>query len=252
MQSIYTAASGMSSQQKRLDAIANNIANINTTGYRGTRVDFKDTLYTTLQNPEEPESEENLKQGTGVAVASTSRDFSAGSYQTTGSSLDFALEGDGFFVLQGEQGDTYYTRNGSFSVSPEDGQNYLVSAQGYYVLDTDGNRITLPENTSELSLDSSGALVADGQSCGVLAVADFANPSGLLSDGSNCYSASENSGEPEQAEGYTLVQGSLESSNVELADELTLMLRSQRAYSLASRALQTADSMEGLANSVLG
>lgn len=248
MQAIYTAASGLKGQQTRLDTIAANLANVSTTGYKASRVDFKDTLYTLMDSPLGDAEGRNLLTGTGVRLGSTGADFGDGMLEETGQSLDFAITGAGFFTAERGDGTRIYTRDGSFQVSAEGENNYLVTAQGYYVLDEQGNRISLPEDLSQVSLAQDGTLqTGDGQ--GVrLAISGFPNPDGLLAVGGSDYIASEASGDPAQVTDTRLEQGSLERSNVELSQELTLLMRSQRAYSLASRALQTADEMEGLAN----
>lgn len=250
MQSIYTAASGLNGQQTRLDTIAANIANSSTSGYKATRVDFKDALYTTMENPVGADEATNLEAGTGVVIGATTTDFTDGALISTGQPLDFAISGDGFFAVQNENGETLYTRDGSFRTVPIDGENYLVTSQGYFVLDSEGNRITIPEGATDFGVTSSGILsTADGE-FGKLGLTSFSNPDGLDPVGDTCFRATEVSGPPEAADNATVVQGSIEGSNVNLASELTLLIRSQRAYSLASRALQTADDMEGLANNM--
>lgn len=250
MQSIYTAGLGLKSQQARLDNIAANIANANTAGYKATRVDFKDALYTKMDSPVADSEGSNLLTGSGVLLNASTTDFSDGALNSTGNVLDFAIEGDGFFTVQNSGGEPLYTRDGSFSVSPEGDENFLVTAQGYYVTDSEGKPIALPDDLAELSVSGSGVLsTADGEFA-ALGIAEFKNPEGLLAVGDTCYTVSETSGEPAAAAEPTVIQGSLENSNVSLAQEMTLLIRSQRAYSLASRALQTADDMEGLANNM--
>ncbi|NCB50706.1 MAG: flagellar hook-basal body protein [Clostridia bacterium] len=250
MQAIYTAGSGLRGQQTRLDTIAANIANSDTVGYKSSRVDFKDALYSLMDSPVADSEEANLFVGSGVVLGATATDFSNGSMSVTGNLLDFAIQGSGFFSVRNAAGETLYTRNGSFSVSSMDGENRLVTAQGYEVLDAEGNRITVPDGSSDISVSASGVLSTTEGEFAVLGIVSFSNPDGLSAAGDTCYTASEVSGEPETAKGVSIVQGSLENSNVDLAQEMTLLIRSQRAYSLASRALQTADDMEGLANNM--
>jgi flagellar basal-body rod protein FlgG len=250
MQAIYTAGSGLRSQQTRLDTIAANIANSDTVGYKSTRADFRDALYSLMDSPAADSEGANLHVGSGVLLNATATDFAEGSLSPTGRLLDFAIQGSGFFSVMNPAGDTLYTRNGSFSVSTEDGANYLVTAQGDYVLDTNGDRIAIPDGAAEISVSKDGGLSASGQQFAVLGITGFSNPDGLSAAGDSCYTATDTSGEPVPAEKVTITQGSLENSNVDLAQEMTLLIRSQRAYSLASRALQTADDMEGLANNM--
>jgi len=250
MQSIYTAASGLSSQQTRLDIIASNIANSDTAGYKSTRADFKDALYSLMDDPVGNSEAANLLRGSGVVLSATNTDFTDGTISKTGESLDFAINGSGFFSVENENGQTLYTRNGNFSVSSEGNNRYLVTAQGYYVLDANGNKISLPDENTEISVSDGGALSTPDGIFARLGIATFTNPNGLSAAGDTCFSATDTSGKPTAFNGASVVQGSLEKSNVDLAEEMTLLIRSQRAYSLASRALQTADEMEGLANNM--
>ncbi|MBE6913476.1 MAG: flagellar hook-basal body protein [Ruminococcaceae bacterium] len=248
MNAIYTAASGLRSQQIRLDTIGDNVANVNTIGYKSTRVDFKDTLYTIMKNPEGGTEEVNLRRGTGVMINATNIDFSESSQLTTDAPLDFAINGPGFFVVESQNGERFYTRSGCFNRSVEADGDYLVTQQGYYVLDEAGRRITLPE--SGISVAEGGVLSADHEVFGNMAIVGFANENGLAPAGSTCFTETEASGEPFNLERANVRQGVLENSNVDLAQEMTLMIRTQRAYSLASRALRTADDMDGLVNSL--
>lgn len=251
MQSLYTAASGLSNQQKRLDTIASNIANASTTGYKSTRVDFKDALYSTMEDPVLADgAENNLLAGSGVLLDATSIDFQQGSITQTGQPLDFAVEGSGFFQVQNENGETLYTRSGSFCVTNVDNENYLVTPQGYFVLDLSGDRIKLPDASGNLTVTEKGVIEADGKEYGTLGLVGFANPDGLSPAGDTCYRATDNSGLPEKDLDSGIIQGSVETSNVNLAQELTMLIRSQRAFSLASRALTTTDDMMGLANTI--
>lgn len=250
MQAIYTATSGMKSQQKRLDTIANNISNSNTSGYKSSRVDFKDALYTLMDSPVADSEEANLKLGSGVISAATTTDFTDGSRKVTGGLLDFAIEGNGFFTVQDETGKVYYTRNGNFNISGEGDNKYLVTSQGQFVLDDKGQKIHLPEDISDLSVSEEGVLGTGKGTIANLGIAEFKNPDGLLATGNTMYEASEVSGEAVKAEKSSVLQGSLENSNVSLADEMTLLIRAQRSYSLASTALRTADEMDGLSNNM--
>ncbi|HHU22246.1 MAG TPA: flagellar hook-basal body protein [Clostridiales bacterium] len=250
MQAIYTAATGLKAQQNRLDTIAANISNVNTVGYKSTRVDFKDALYNLMENPAGDSMASNLLKGSGVLMNATTTDFSEGRLETTNSILDFAIIGEGFFTLENTQGEILYTRNGSFSLSAEEDASYLVSSQGYYVLDRDGNRIALPKDLTGLNIANGTMLRNEDGELAALGIVTFPNNDGLLAAGETCYRPSETAGEPTPLEDARIEQGKIESSNVDLAQELTLLIRSQRAYSLASRALKTADDMDGLANNI--
>lgn len=267
MQSLFTAASGLSSQQKRLETLASNIANSGTTGYKTTRTDFKDALYSVLEDPALVGAEaNNLFAGSGVTLSATSINFEQGAIATTGVPLDFAIQGSGFFQAETASGETLYTRGGSFNTAVVGNDSYLVTAQGYFVLDSEGNRIKLPSGNTKVSVAEDGqiqfiAAQEDSGSAGSLPIAEttqgqkigliaFENPEGLSPSGESCYAQSETSGQPNQDTLSTVVQGGLESSNVDLSQELTMLIRAQRAYSLASRALTTSDDMLGLANNM--
>lgn len=249
MQARTTAATGLEAQQQRMDIIAANLANDNTTGYKAARADFKDALYTNMKDPVDNAEANNLRKGSGVLLNATGRDLTDGATQTTGRALDFSLSGEGYFVVQGADGGQLYTRNGHFSVSSENGQNYLVDDQGHYVLSTQGQRISVT-GQGELSVRADGTLSVGGQTVGQLARVDFSNPQGLSAVGDSCFEETAASGAPRAAENCEVAQGSLEASNVDVGEEMTLMIRAQRAYTMAGKALQTADDMDGLANSI--
>lgn len=249
MQSIYTAKHGLQAQQRRLDVIASNMANVSTTGYKGQSLAFKDALYTHMIDPSETESTANLQQGSGVLSASAYRDFVAGTPIETGVSLDMYLDGDGFFVVQNSNGDTVYTRSGAFSVSVEKNGRYLVTADGYHVLDKNGKRIALPAGTDELSVSPDGILVFENGTTATLGIVTFTNKDGLALTGNGCYAATEASGKA-KASTAGVRQGYLESSNVDVSVEFTKMIRTQRAYSLAGKVLTAWDEMESVTNNI--
>jgi flagellar basal-body rod protein FlgG len=251
MQSLFTAASGLSSQQKRLDTLASNIANASTPGYKTTRVDFKDSLYSTMDNPVlDNDVENNLLGGSGVMLDATNIDFRQGVGMDTGVPLDFFIEGDAFFQVQKENGEMVFTRSGSFRTAVIDDASYLVTAQGYFVLDDSGNRIMMPTNSTEFSISENGAISTTEGEYGTIGLFGFPNPGGLMASGDTSFTETAASGTPVNDDKSVIIQGKLENSNVDLAQELTLLIRSQRAYSLASRALTTSDDMMGLANNM--
>lgn len=249
IQSVYTACAGLTSQQKRMDTIANNISNVNTIAFKSSSIVFKDTLYTTMENPEDAAGSANLQRGTGITLAATALDFSQGNLRETGGELDLAIDGAGFFKLLDQQGEAVYTRDGTFCRSMSEDGDYLVNSQGCYVLDESDNKIRLPETGTYIRVDADGTIAAEGGAVR-LGICEFANAGGLNSIGGNLFSESASSGDAAYAEGFTVRQGVLENSNVELATELTKLIRAQRTFSLASKALQTADEMEGLANNI--
>jgi len=251
IQSGYTAALGLKTEQARVDAIASNIANIDTIGYKSTKVDFKDALYQALQDPSNPASTQNLQRGSGVILSSTSKVFTQGTPQETGNETDLYIDGKGFFSVQSPDGKNYYTRDGSFSKSVEADGTYLTTAKGDYVLDTSGNKIKLQGDSMDVS--ATGQISADANSApyATLQIVTFPNQQGLTAVSDNLFAQSASSGTAAQAGTDThVLQNTLEGSNVDLGTELTRLMRAQRAFSLASRALTTADELDNYANSM--
>ena len=255
-EAMMIAATGLQNQQRRLDTIAHNVSNVNTVGFKNSRLDFKDALYTAGIVPALPrtrEPEGNQQKGHGVMVAGITKDFLPGSVQTTDRLLDVTIQGEGFFALEAVNGETVYTRNGSFELSVEDGGVYLVNGSGLYVLNAGGGRIRVPDNTETITFSQQGEIVftaGDEETAVMLGVYTFRNLMGLQSIGDSNYAETVSSGERRTAGDATIRQGTLEMSNVRLADEMTRMIRTQRVFQLSSRALTTADEMEGIANNM--
>ena len=249
MQSLSTAAAGLSAQQQKIDILANNISNVNTTAYKSSSARFKDTLYTAMENPDTEAAASNLQKGTGVALSSTGIDFSQGSAVATENPLDLMITGDGFFKLMTANGEYAYSKNGAFSISMEGDGSYLVNAEGDYVLDINDEKIRVPANADKFAVQSDGTIVLDGTQTR-LGIYTFENVQGLRSEAGSLFSETTASGEAAASTDFTVTQGVLEGSNVNLASELTRLIEAQRAFSLASQALQTADEMEGLANNI--
>ena len=250
MNAINIAASGLRAQQNRLDTIGSNISNVNSIGYKATRADFKDALYSAIENPDGPVLEANLIGGNGVITASTTTDYTQGAIEDTDQMLDLAIVGEGFFVVQNPNGEIRYTRNGSFGLSSEGAQAFLVTGSGQYVLDDAGNRIAIPVGEN-ISIGYGGIIRNENSDViGNIAVVGFTNPVGLDAMGDTSFAQTEVSGAPMNIANADIRQGAVEKSNVDLSQELTLMMRTQRAYSLASQALRTADEMDGLANNM--
>ena len=253
-EAMMIAATGLTNQQRRIDVIANNVANVNSTAYKSARLDFKDALYTAGIIPGLPRTPEgNQQKGHGVMIAGITKDYVNGSLQVTDRSLDFAIEGEGFFELGSSNGNTVYTRNGSFHVSAEEDGAWLVNSDGLYVHDAEGARIRIPGNAESISVSGDGTIAltsGDEETTVTLGVFTFRNITGLASAGNGTYTESPASGEKIPAVGVIVRQGALEGSNVNLAEEMTRMIRTQRAFQLASRALTTADEMEAIANNM--
>ncbi len=243
IQSFYSAKLGISAQQTRLYTIANNIANINTEGFRSSSVTFKDALYTAKGN--------GTSHGTGAVVAATSKSFKQGTPIDTGVSLDFTIDGTGFFTIERSDGIQAYTRAGSFAVSAQRDGNYLMTANGNYVLDADSQRIRIPNGTDDITVDTDGTLrTGEGVAFAKLGIACFFNQYGLSSAGDNCFTETVASGQAKNATYATVINGVLEGSNVDFTQEMGKLIRTQRAYSIAGKALQAVDEMHQTANNM--
>ena len=258
---LRASASGMLAQQTRIDAIANNLANVNTPGFKRSRVTFEDMLYETLQgtgivNYENAETVAPVQVGRGVRLATIQRIHTQGAPDPTHRPMDLAIEGDGFFQVQRPDGTAAYTRDGSFSLSDT---GTLVTHGGYTVLPG----VTIPPEATGLAISSSGVVSAHLGSAsaavelGRIELARFANPTGLLSLGENLYARTAASGAAlrgfPQEDGFgRVLQGTLETSNVEIVQEMVEMIAAQRAYEVNSRAIRTADEMlESATNGLL-
>ncbi len=288
MRALWSAASGMTSQQTNVDVIANNLANVNTTSYKKETAQFKSLLYQTLNEKTTSANGEtkpvNAQVGLGVRTSSIGSIFVQGALTQTDKNTDFAISGDGFFAVKNINGETLYTRDGSFnwSLAPGDGM-VLATQQGYPVLDTNGNEIILtdefiaekilesseeeidiPEdftfNTGKISIDSNGKIyyVDDITETNIdlemqIGLVQFSNPAGLSKESGTMYAETAASGVAisEDTPGIkrsSLVQSYLEASNVNVADEMVNLIVAQRAYEMNSKAIQTADTMLGQAN----
>ncbi|MCB9834145.1 MAG: flagellar basal-body rod protein FlgG [Planctomycetes bacterium] len=256
IKALYTAATGMKAQQMRIDVIANNLANVNTTGFKRSNVNFEDLLYSTLRNPNERTQNgvrpSGLQIGTGSRLVNTSKVFTPGSLEETGNPLDLVITGSGFFQLQDISGSTVYSRDGNFMV---DRDGSVVNSQGLKLIPN----ISLQPN-AKVAVGVDGVVtqvVGDTSSqVGQIQLASFTNPAGLEAIGGNIFRKSEASGEAVTgtpgAAGYGgLVGGFLESSNVEVVNELVGLITSQRAYETSSRAISAADEMLTTVNQIV-
>lgn len=227
----YTAGSGLMTQQTGIDNVANNLANLNTTGYKKQSIRFADLLNSNLATPDDAVPQ-NLKVGNGTKVSDVSYLQTQGTMQYTGNILDFAIASDGFFGVRRQDGTIGFTRDGSFSISSEATGDYLVTASGGYVLDYAGNKLLLNEN----SINEVG-------------VFDFANPYELIKAGDNLFDSSVLSGEPVAIAG-NILNGTLELSNVSLSDEMADLISMQKAYQFNAKMIQTADEIENIINNL--
>ncbi len=252
IRSLWIAKTGMEAQQTQLDTIANNLANVGTNGYKRGHVVFEDLMYQNLRQAGANETEQTqvptgLQVGLGVRSVATSRNFSQGALQQTTNSLDVAIQGHGFFQVTLPDGTTGYTRDGSFQVD-QNGQ--LVNNNGMVLQPG----ITIPNTAQSVTIGQDGtvSIALAGQSAtqvqGQLQLATFVNPAGLEPRGQNLYAETTASGTPTSgapgANGLgTLRQGFVETSNVNVVEELVSMIQTQRAYELNSKAIQASDQM---------
>lgn len=259
MRSLWTAASGMQGQQQNINVIANNLANVNTSGFKKSRTDFQDLMYQTIKNPGSPSTSNNqtptgIQIGMGAKVAAVSKIFTPGDITLSGNELDIAIEGDGFYQIQLPDGSTGYTRAGAFK---RDSTGRIVTPEGYPMLP----EIVVPNNSSKLTIGTDGtvSVVQAGQSTptsvGNIQLASFPNPSGLSSLGRNLLQQTDSSGNattgtPGQNGLGTISQGFLEMSNVSVVEEMVNMIAGQRAYEASSKAISTSDEMLQLANNL--
>ncbi len=252
MRSLWISKTGLDAQQTQLDVVSNNLANVSTTGFKRQRGVFEDLLYQTLRQPGAQSSQQTtiptgLQIGTGVRAVATSRIFAQGNLNQTNNSMDVAINGQGFFQVLMPDGATAYTRDGAFQV---DAQGQIVTANGYPLQPS----LTVPANSTGVSIGQDGIVSVRvpgqtaPQSVGTIQLANFINPAGLQAMGGNLFgetaaSGTANVGAP-GANGAGLVsQGYLETSNVNIVEELVNMIQTQRAYEINSKAIQTSDQM---------
>jgi flagellar basal-body rod protein FlgG len=252
IRSLFIAATGMEAQKMNVDVIANNLANVNTVGFKKSRADFQELLYQDLKTPGAAASEGNeipsgIQTGLGVKPVAVQKIFLQGDFIQTGNNLDLVIEGDGFFQISMPDGTTSYTRSGAFKL---DSDGRIVNSDGYPLEPA----ITIPANTLSITVSSDGKInVLEAGSItptevGQLELARFINPGGIKALGKNLFSSTAASGDPitgaPGAEGTgTIAQGYIEMSNVNVVEEMVNMIVSQRAYEINSKAVQASDEM---------
>ncbi|MDE2400258.1 MAG: flagellar basal-body rod protein FlgG [Burkholderiales bacterium] len=252
MRSLWISKSGMEAQQTQLDHISHNLANSSTNGFKRAHAVFEDLMYQNLRQSGANSSEQTvlptgLQVGLGVRPVATSRQFTQGNLQQTNNNLDVAIKGNGFFQITMPDGTTGYSRDGSFQV---DSQGQLVTNNGYQVQPG----ITVPANATSVTVAADGTVTAalpgqtTPQNLGQIQLATFINPAGLEPRGENLFTETPSSGTPQTAapgsnNNGTLAQGFVETSNVNVVEELVTMIQTQRAYELNSKAIQTSDQM---------
>jgi flagellar basal-body rod protein FlgG len=275
LRALYTAATGMDAQQFNIDTISNNLANVDTTGFKKVRPEFQDLLYLMLQQPVAPSqgqgatgSPTGLYVGLGVKPSGSETLFQQGNLTETDNPLDVAISGDGFFTVSTDDSGTnkFYTRDGSFQL---DANGDLVTSDGDYVLDSSGSPIKL-DNTQPITIASDGTITnssttgssssSSSSGSGIqLGIATFPNESGLVREGGNLFAQSVASGAPQTSStsssssttpGYTVKQDYLESSNVQVVDEMVNLITAERAYEMNSKTISTCDTMLGIADNM--
>jgi flagellar basal-body rod protein FlgG len=252
IRSLWIAKTGLEAQQTQMDTISNNLANVNTTGFKRSRTQFEDLLYQNLRQPGEQSSQgtnipAGLQVGTGSRPVATERIHTQGNLLQTGNKLDLAISGDGFLQILLPNGTTAYTRDGSLQA---DSQGQIVTANGYALQPS----ITIPANVESVDIASDGTVSVkqpgspNPVQIGIIQLATFVNPSGLESKGGNMYVDTVASGSPRfnlpgTNGAGTLTQGYLETSNVNVVEELVNMIQTQRAFEINSKAITASDQM---------
>ena len=250
LRALYSSASGMEAQQMNLDVIANNLANVNTTGFKKTKIEFQDLLYQTTSAAGAQQGAGNtlptgIQVGHGARVAATSRVFTTGEITATGERMDVAINGDGFFEVQMADGTRAYSRAGAFKVASD---GTVKTSEGLTVL---SGFQPIPTGTTNVTISNDGYVTlagANGNTNFQVQLARFVNPAGLESIGRNLYRESQSSGQAELGNpgvnGFgTLEQGFLEMSNVKVVEEMVKLIMAQRAYEVNSKAVQASDEM---------
>lgn len=253
MRALSIGATGMLAQQLNVEVISNNIANMTTTGFKRQRAEFQDLLYQNVLRPGSNSSDagtvvpSGIQLGTGVKAAAVYRINEQGNLQVTDNKLDIALQGNGFFQVELPNGETAFTRAGSFQLNAE---GTIVTAEGYTV----APGLTIPQNATDITINNSGEVLVKiagqvaPQNVGQLQIATFANPAGLESVGSNMLLETPASGAavvgaPSTPGFASVLQGSLETSNVNVVSEITNLITAQRAYEMNSKVIRTTDEM---------
>ncbi len=259
IRSLWTSATGMQAQELNIDVISNNLANVNTSGFKKSRAEFQDLLYESMRPAGAASSQDTvvptgIQLGHGTRPAAVQKMFSQGDFQNTKNELDWAIEGDGFFQIELPNGETSYSRAGEFKL---DADGRIVNPDGFPLLP----ELTIPTDTVSISVGMDGTVsviqAADPTptEIGSIQLARFVNPAGLRSMGKNLYlptvaSGTEITGTPGQTGLGTIAQGFLEMSNVSVVDEMVNMITAQRAYETNSKVIKTADDMLQMANNL--
>ncbi len=259
IRSLFIAATGMEAQKLNIDVISNNLANVNTAGYKKSRADFQELLYQDLKTPGATSAEgaqipSGIQVGLGVRPVAVQKVFLQGDFAHTGNNLDLVIEGDGFFQILKPDGEIAYSRSGAFKL---DSEGRIVNSDGYSLEPS----ITIPANTLSITVGSDGKVTVlqagsnKPTEIGQIELARFINPGGLKALGKNLFAPTGSSGEATTAnpgsDGLgTIAQGFIELSNVNIVEEMVNMIVSQRAYEINSKAVQASDDMLHIANNL--
>lgn len=251
---LYIGETGLTTQQRQLDVISNNLANVNTNGFKKSRVDFEDVLYRTINQPTQLMglNTPGHKIGSGTAISSTEKIFVGGDLQASGNQMDFAINGKGFFEVEIEDGAVAYTRNGALNINND---GLLTTADGDVLSDT----IQVPVDARSIAVNQSGEVFADIPdeneliSIGQISLVDFVNPAGLDPVGNNLLLATDKSGDaidgiPGENGLGTIQQGFLETSNVQLTEEIVNLVLAQQGFQLNARVIQASDELMSITN----
>ena len=259
MKSLWSAATGMQAQNLNIDVIANNLANVNTSGFKKSRADFQDLLYETMKLPGASSSDATqiptgIQVGHGTRPAATQKLFTQGDFQFTQNPLDMAIEGGGFFQILQPNGELAYSRAGTFKL---DSEGRIVTSDGF----TMEPEISIPDDVISINIGTDGTISVlqpgstEAVEIGSIELAQFINPTGLMNIGRNLYMPTTSSGDatigtPGEDGLGTIAQGYVEMSNVNVVDEMVSMITAQRAYEINSKAIQTSDEMLQMANNI--
>ncbi len=259
LRAVHTAATGMEAMQTNLDNVANNLANVNTTGFKKSTAEFQDLFYETIRAPgtqvsADTQAPTGVQVGVGVKTSSVHKVFEQGASKVTNNPLDLMINGEGFFSVQKENGEIAYTRDGSFKV---DAQGRILTSSGYLMTPP----INIPPATASIGISPVGIVTAKDSKgietqVGQIQLVNFMNASGLSALGGNLFQASEASGTPQQGTPGNggignIEQGHLEASNVNVVTEMVNMIQAQRAYEMNSKVMSAADQMLQVSNNVV-
>lgn len=246
----YAATSGAKSFQNSLNVSANNIANANTTGFKSQTATFSDLMYTNMDGAED--QPQNLQMGNGVKISDVSSMLEQGAIEETGRTLDVAIQGDGYICIRDTADNTYFTRVGNFQIASYKDNNYLVTANGDFVLNDKFEKIIISQPVESITFGAPSSKEKLDASSINLGIVSFTNPYALSTDGYGRLQATAASGEGQLLEDAKISQKALEHSNVDMANEMTKLITAQRGFQFSSKIIQVSDELEQMANMLRG